>query len=301
MKISSIICTRNRASYLPRTIRSLAQQQISPNEYEIIVVDNGSTDATQSVVADLSREIANLRYVHEPGTGLSAARNRGLNEAGAPIVAFLDDDAIASPQWLYAILKTLNAVEPSAAGVGGPVEPWWEIPKPRWFPLSLLGCHYRHYGDQPRWYNYPAEQPIGCNMAFRKEWCLQLGGFNPLLEKYNDDTEFLQRLAVAGGKIFYQPEVAVQHLVQKNRLSIGWQMRRYYREGFSLGILRRQTDTPARTVQLKQVGRQLVSIGKRAVRVIVSRGSLADRMERVANLSLLVGETVYLTKSLRER
>src|SRR5205085_8579123 len=125
----------------------------------------------------LGREVPNLRYIHEETPGLSAARNRGLKEATAPIVAFLDDDALAVNDWLSAILEAFR-MEPRPACVGGPVEPWWEAPKPSWFPMNLLGCHTRNYGGEIRQYDYPREQPIGCNMAFQKAWVEKVGGFN---------------------------------------------------------------------------------------------------------------------------
>ncbi|MEY2439827.1 MAG: glucosyl-dolichyl phosphate glucuronosyltransferase [Verrucomicrobiota bacterium] len=300
MKISAVICTRNRADYLPQAIRSLAEQNIVRDDYEIIVVDNASTDATEEIVRRLIGETPNLRYVHESSAGLSAARNRGLNEAVAPIVAFLDDDALAANGWLAAILEAFKT-EPRPACVGGPVEIWWEIPKPSWFPSSLLGCHNRRYGDHAHWYNFPAEHPIGCNMAFVKQCVEEVGGFNVLLEQYNDETELTQRIVQAGGGIFYQPAASVRHLVAKERLSFSWQMKRHYREGISLAIAATSKVPPARMRRIKEVRHDLLSIAKRCVRLIISRDPVTARVDRLAHLSMLVGKVVYLTKSLRQR
>jgi glucosyl-dolichyl phosphate glucuronosyltransferase len=300
MKISSVICTHNRAAYLAQSIRSLAEQDIAGADYEIIVVDNASTDATREVVSRLVGETPNLRYVYESVPGLSAARNRGLKEAAAPIVAFLDDDALATNGWLTSILEGFKT-EPRPACVGGPVEPWWEIPEPSWFPPSLLGCHNRHYGDRPRWYNYPVEHPIGCNMAFVKQWVADVGGFNVLLDRYNDETELMQRIVQAGGRIFYEPKARVRHLVAKERISFAWQMRRHYREGVSLGIAANSEKHRARIRRIGELGHNLLSIGKRSVRLIVSRDPVRDRIQRMAQLSTLLGKIVYLTKSLPQR
>jgi glycosyltransferase involved in cell wall biosynthesis len=299
MKISPIICTRNRSAYLPEAIRSLAGQDIAPTDYEIIVVDNASTDATGTIVKALTAEIRNLRYVYEETPGLSIARNRGLKEAFAPIVAFLDDDALAVKGWLSAILEAFRT-EPRPACVGGPVAPWWEISKPGWFPASLLGCHNRNYGEQSRWYNYPAEQPIGCNMAFVKQRVEDVGGFNVLLDKYNDETELIERVVRAGGRIFYEPKAEVQHLVAKERLSVGWQMKRHYREGVSLAIAATSKKPMARTRRVRQLAENLLSIAKRTTRLVVSRASLGDRIERLTDVSTLIGKAVHLTKSLRD-
>jgi glycosyltransferase involved in cell wall biosynthesis len=299
MKISSVICTHNRADYLPQAIRSLVEQSLAPSDHEIIVIDNNSTDTTQEIVAGLMRETPNLRYIHESNPGLSHARNRGLREAVAPIVAFLDDDALAAREWLSAILGAF-AVEPTPACVGGPVEPWWEIPKPGWFPASLLGCHQRNYGPQPHWYDYPSEQPIGCNMAFLKGRIHELGGFNVLLENYNDETELIRRLVNAGGRVFYEPRASVRHLVAKERLRFGWQIKRHYNEGVSLAILA-AASAPAGMGRLRNLGRNLLSIGTQTARVIIGRGTIEERFQKLTYLSSLVGTTAYLAKSLRHR
>lgn len=299
MKISSIICTRNRARYLPQAIHSLAEQNIAREDYEIIVVDNASTDATKETVARLSHEVSNLRYVLEENPGLSAARNRGLKEAAGPIVAFLDDDALATPGWLSAILDAFET-EPRPACVGGPVEPWWENQKPNWFPASLLGCHYRNYGEDARWCNYPSEHPVGCNMAFVKQRIEELGGFNVRLEKYNDETELMERLVNSGGALFYEPRASVRHLIAKERLNIGWQIRRHFHEGVSLAIATDSKIHVRRARRIGELGQNLLSIAKRCARLFISRAPIRDRVQRLADLSTLVGQTVYLTKSLGE-
>ena len=269
------------------------------DQFEIIVVDDASADNTRETVETLTREIPNLRYVHQERAGLSAARNRGVLESTAPLVAFLDDDALASNCWLTAIFNAFNRL-PRPACVGGPVEPWWEIPKPAWFPASLLGCHNRDYGRHARSYVYPAEHPIGCNMAFAKDWIDRVGAFNVRLENYNDETELLRRIAEAGGGIFYEPRAAVQHLVASERLTIGWQLRRHYHEGISLAVAAASRICPSRRRRMAELGRNLLSIAKRAAGLIVSRGPLTDRVQRLATLSSSIGKAVYLTKSLRQ-
>jgi glycosyltransferase involved in cell wall biosynthesis len=299
MKISSIICTRNRARYLSHAIRSLAQQDLASDDYEILVIDNGSTDATKQIVSELMTEVSNLRYVHEEKPGLSNARNRGLEEAVGPVVAFLDDDAIAAQGWLAAILAAFNA-EPQPACVGGPVEPWWEIPQPAWFPDSLVGCHSRYYGATARGYNYPVEHPIGCNVAFLKERVVQIGRFNAQLQKYNDETELISRLVAAGGRIFYEPRARVQHLVAKERLSLTWQLKRHYQEGKSRTDAAILNGRLSLARSLTEIGRNSLSITKRGARLFVSRGPICERIQRLADLSILMGQTVQLTKSLRQ-
>jgi glycosyltransferase involved in cell wall biosynthesis len=300
MKISSVICTHNRAAYLPQAIRSLVEQSLPHADYEIIVIDNNSPDATREIVTGLMRETPNLRYIHESNPGLSHARNRGVTEAVAPIVAFLDDDALAANDWLSAILAAF-AVEPTPACVGGPVEPWWEIPKPSWFPVSLLGCHQRNYGPQPHCYDYPSEQPIGCNIAFLKKRVHEIGGFNVQLDKYNDETELIRRIVEAGGRLFYEPRARVRHLIVKERLSLGWQIKRHYYEGVSQAVAAASNVRPARTRRIKELGQNLLRIAMQTARVIIGRGTIEHRFGKLAYLSSLVGTTTYLAKSLRQK
>ena len=299
MKISAIICTRNRVQYLGEAIRSLAQQDLPSADYEIIVVDNASTDSTPQLVNNLTAEIPNLRYVCETNPGLSNARNRGIREAAAPIVAFLDDDAIAERHWLTAMVEAFDT-QPQPVCVGGPVQPWWEIPRPDWFPESFIGCHYRDYGANARSYDYPAEHPIGCNMAFLKRCVQDVGGFNAALENYNDETELISRLVEMGGGIYYEPRAVVQHLVSKERVALGWQIRRHYEEGKSLAAAAALKHRLPRTERIPELGTNLLSITKRTARLFVSWGPLRDRVQRLAQLSTLVGKTVYITRSLRE-
>jgi glycosyltransferase involved in cell wall biosynthesis len=299
VRISSVICTRNRATYLSRAIRSLAEQDMAHDDYEIIVVDNGSTDATEQIVSGLMPEIPNLRYAYAEKPGLSVARNRGLDEAAASVVAFLDDDAVAVEGWLTAIVGAFN-IKPQPVCVGGPVEPWWEVPRPSWFPDSLVGCHNRYYGAVAHWCSYPAEQPIGCNMAFLKERVAQVGGFSGQLQKYNDETELISRLVEVGGGIFYEPRASVRHLVAKDRLSLSWQIKRHYQEGKSLADMAALEGRPARTQRINEVGQNLLSITKRCARLFVSRSPMRERIQRVADLSTLIGKTVNLAKSLPE-
>lgn len=297
MKVSAVVCTRNRAAYLPEAVRSLARQDMASQDYEIVVVDNGSTDRTKEIVTGLATEIPNLRYFLEEKSGLSNARNRGWKEARAPIIAFLDDDAIAVEGWLAAIVAAFDT-ERTAACVGGPVEPWWEIPRPRWFPENLLGCHNRYYGHASRPYNYPSEQPIGCNMAFRKTELAQAGGFHPRLQKYNDETELIARLVESGRGIFYEPRASVRHLFGKERVTLAWQIRRHYEEGKSVASVAALNGRRRRGHRLGEIGRNVLTIAKRSVRLVVSRSPLPDRVQGLADLSMLVGKTVHLTTSL---
>src|SRR5258706_654344 len=120
IKISAVICTYNRAEYLGRAIESLAHQDLDSAGYEIIVVDNNSTDTTAQLVKNSIEAYPSIqiRYVLETEQGLSAARNRGAHEAAGNYIAYVDDDARAVQGWLSSLLASFLKLQ--AACIGGP-------------------------------------------------------------------------------------------------------------------------------------------------------------------------------------
>ncbi|MGD8790792.1 MAG: glycosyltransferase family A protein, partial [Burkholderiales bacterium] len=133
--ISVIICTHNRACLLRGAIESVTSQDYDADGYEIIVVDNASTDHTREVVESFS-ETANVRYVYESRLGLNSARNTGWRSASGIFAVFLDDDARAQPGWLAAIRDGFAATGGQAV-IGGKVDPIWESEQPEWLSNKL--------------------------------------------------------------------------------------------------------------------------------------------------------------------
>ena len=125
VQISVVIPTHNRARYLSLTIQSLLDQGLPRSDFEIIVVDNRSTDSTKQVIDGFGGGDL-VRYVFEPALGASRARNTGWGHARGRYVAFLDDDVIASPAWLENILGAFETLQPTPGCVGGRVDPIWE-------------------------------------------------------------------------------------------------------------------------------------------------------------------------------
>jgi glycosyltransferase involved in cell wall biosynthesis len=172
--VSAIICTRNRANLLHRAILSLANQSLPFDCFEIIVVDNASIDNTRVVVQDWVTRAPNLHYVYEPRLGLNCARNRGVREANASIVAFLDDDAYASREWIKTIWETFER-QPTLSVMGGPVTLEWEGGSaPIWMTEYLMhAIAYVNFGETAR----PVVHVAGCNMAISKSSLAEYGGF----------------------------------------------------------------------------------------------------------------------------
>ncbi len=139
--ISVVICTYNRDKFIGESLNCLAKQDLSPDAFEIIVVDNNSTDNTASIVKKFieAHPGLNIRYVLEPNKGLSFARNRGIQEAKAPIITYIDDDAEATRSFLQSIVSFMQT-DQTIAGIGGKVIPKYsESDEPKWMSKYLNG------------------------------------------------------------------------------------------------------------------------------------------------------------------
>lgn len=239
IQVSAIICTHNRTNYLRKSLQSLVEQNLASELYEIIVVDNHSTDNTQYLVKDEFNHVTNLVYIYEPRLGLSPARNIGWQVAKGEYVAFLDDDAIAFPCWLENILKTFQDLSPQLGGVGGKVEPIWEATKPDWLPPQFLP-----YLTVIDWSDVPIilddDKYIGgANMAFPKSLLEATGGFEFHLGRKgsnlmsNDELLLCDRIKEKGYYICYDPKIVVRHHIHPSRLTKNWFQKRYYYQGVS--------------------------------------------------------------------
>jgi glycosyltransferase involved in cell wall biosynthesis len=237
-RISAIICTHNRADYLGAAIDSLLGQTYA--SYDIIVVDNASTDGTWSVV-EARLPHPKITYVYESTLGLSAARNRGAQEAQGDILAYLDDDAEASPQWLAALAEVFMA-NPQVAIAGGYVSLLWPPGKtaPRWLSPAMAECLGAYdLGDALRPITQPGHTPRGLNYAVRKDFLQSVGGFDPQLGRVgknllsNEELHLTQQALQAGYQVLYVPDAKVAHNVALERLHRGWFLRRSWWQGIS--------------------------------------------------------------------
>ena len=225
--VSVVISTYNRARSLVLTLERLVRQETPPGlNYEIIVVDNNSTDNTRALVEGVrSRGFKQLLYHFESRQGVSYGRNTGISIARAPIVAFTDDDNDVSPAWVATIKATFDT-HPEVDVLGGPILPRWPLAPPRWLdrrhwsPLAIMD-----YGDRPFLSN--AARPIcflTANLAVRRKTFERVGAFSPSFPR-GQDHEFLLRFWRAGGQAWYVPALVAYARIQPARLT-----RRYHRE-----------------------------------------------------------------------
>lgn len=272
MRLSVVICTYDRVDVLSESLKSVAQQMLPTDEFEIVVVYNEDDDASAEYLSSVS--IPNLRTATEDAGSLSAARNVGYQIASGEYIAYLDDDAVADPNWIASILETFETTNPEPSCVGGRVVGNLEHPKPKWLPDSLPGLPVRDLGDEPRLLELPDESVIGANMAFPRRFLERHGGFSVKLGRKegtllsNEETA-LQVLADRENGVYYQPAAVVEHFIPADRLTISYFLRRFYWQGIS----------DCRVTQLEDPGDgetasggllQALSQVPRAVRVVLS-------------------------------
>jgi glycosyltransferase involved in cell wall biosynthesis len=236
--ITAVVCTHNRVDYLPRALDSLVEQSLPADGYEILVVDNASTDATEDLIQRYCAKYPHVKYVREEKLGLSAARNRGWRTAKADYVAFLDDDAAACHGWLERLLDAFDRVRPVPGFIGGKVTLDWEMPRPGWLSDDMLSpLAWLDYGEEARFLR--DEYLWGVNMAFPKRLLEKVGGFEENLGRKgealisNEETWLQDALSRMGHRGYYRPDAQVSHLVHHSRLSKKWYRRRYFWQGYS--------------------------------------------------------------------
>jgi glycosyltransferase involved in cell wall biosynthesis len=228
VNITVILCTYNRANRLGEALESvLASALPSDLEWEILVVDNNSTDHTCAVATEFChRYPGRVRYLFEARQGLSAARNAGIQEANGDVLAFMDDDVTVGPIWLNNLTSPL--LGGSWVGAGGPIRLQRDFIPPRWLrlkgPFSMGGALAALFdlGDTPAELR---QAPYGTNMAYAKSMFQKYGGFRTDLGRSGnnligmEDTEFGARLLAAGERLWYEPSAVIYHPVLQERVS----------------------------------------------------------------------------------
>lgn len=225
-----VICTHNRAAELDRCLAELARQRAPQEAWRVLVVDNRSTDATPGVV---DRHIAGgrlpgLRRVHEDRPGVVAARRRGMREAAAPWVAFVDDDCHLDPGWIDAARAAIRA-HPDAGALGGRVVPRWAP----WVPVARRkhGWLFAEQDHGPR--DREVGSLVGTGLVVNCAALAATGWLDaPLIEDRigrgvtsGGDVEMSFRLRSAGKALWYVPGMRLDHMVDPRRQSLRGMMR----------------------------------------------------------------------------
>jgi glycosyltransferase involved in cell wall biosynthesis len=297
-QISAIICTHNRDTYLGAAIDSLLAQEFADG-FEVVVVDNNSSDRTSEVVKQRLSD-PRLKYVFEPVLGLSVARNTGAKESRGEIIAYLDDDAVACDRWLQ-ILYSAYENNSTLAIAGGKVTLLWPqgIQQPRWLSPGLaanLGAY--DLGDSIVYIEQPGLTPRGLNYSIRRSFLNEIGGFDPHLGRVgknllsNEELQMTELALQRGWQVAYLPDALVAHNVAPERLNRSWFLNRGWWQGIS-ECYREQLAGKAGIGQLQRGSERFLR------GLYKSLQYLSDPAERFDKLVYAYGQIGYLNAAIQ--
>lgn len=288
-----IVCcyTERRWDDVLAAVRSVQDQTVAPDRIVVVVDHHDVLRRRLGAALDGIQVVAN-RHTR----GLAGARNTGVERSREDVVVFLDDDAVADPEWLSGLL--MEYADPHVVAVGGAIEPRWRHGRPSWFPPEfdwVVGCTYR---------GMPAERArvrnvIGASMSFRRESVLVAGGFAEHLGRVGtrpvgcEETELCIRVAhQVGGDVVYQPQASVDHHVPRERGSFRYFRARCYGEGLSkAAVAAAATQASALRTERGYVARVLV----RAAAVAAAEAIGQRRAAPLARLGALVVGLAWAT------
>jgi len=227
MTLSIIICSYNRASYISDALDSLYHQTAGLNTFEAIIVDNNSTDNTAEVYTQWRAQHSEgaFSYLTESKQGASFARNKGAAIAKGTWLCFMDDDAIATPDYVKNTIRHIET-KPEAVGFGGRIIPKYIPAEPKWmsyYVSSLVG----NFDYAPSACAFEkGKYPLESNMIVKKAIYEQIGGFNGdlpgvvgTLRIGGEGKELFYKILALGHTIYYDPSICVHHVVEVKKLT----------------------------------------------------------------------------------
>ena len=241
------LCTHNHRPRLERTLSALVQVQPPRSPWELLVIDNGSSDGTAELLAASGwrSNLGDVRVVREPKLGLSHARNRAIREARGEYLVFMDDDETPDREWLRAFERAMLSEQPDA--LGGRIEVMFEDgERPAWLQDEVLGFLGKlDHGPSACRLVDPGTPIFGGNFAFRKTVFERIGSFDTELGRKGtanvggEDTEIYRRLLAAGCTVWWVPEAVIHHRIQTGKLRRSYFLDLHFRQGRTEGMRKR--------------------------------------------------------------
>jgi glucosyl-dolichyl phosphate glucuronosyltransferase len=245
IELSVVVPTRNRANILFKALESIVNQTLRQERFEVIVVDNGSTDSTKKIVDSFTGKIENLVYIYDDNPGLHIGRHRGLLAAKSNLLTYCDDDIEAFTTWLEGVLESFK--DDNVVLVGGKNLPNFESPAPRWitemwnkdpYEKVIASLSVLDLGNEIK--EISPYYVFGCNFSIRKSTLYEAGGFHPdgmpqdLLRYRGDGESHVSKYILEKGyRVVYNPKASVYHLCSLDRMTKEYFERRAYNQAVS--------------------------------------------------------------------
>ena len=245
LKASVVIPTRDRAKLLEKCLESLTRQTFPADQFEVLIVDNGTGDQTRRL-ADAYASRLTVQYVPAPEPGLHVGRHAGMRRAQTDILTFADDDIEAEPGWVEAVVSAFD--DPEVVLVGGNNYPlfeqrppdwlsrWWNRPVYRGRALTYLSI--LDFGNTG--FDIDPGYVWGCNYSIRRDMLIRAGGFHPdgmptdrLRFRGDGETHVSDCVRASGQRAIFEPGASVHHLVSQGRMTPDYFCRRAYAQGIS--------------------------------------------------------------------
>lgn len=247
IELSIVVCCYNRQDLILYALESLYNQTLSKELYEVIVIDNNSTDKSFKIIEEYIKDKKYFRLYLEMNQGLSFSRNKGYKEASGKYVAYIDDDARANQDWAEKILYDFKNITPQPDVVGGKILPIFEGKPPNWI---LNDFENRSWGENKTFLSYKLAKFgfSGSNMIFRKEILEEYNGFSTNFGivggklRMGEDTEFFFRITRKYKNIFYDPELAVYHWTPVRNYDVKYRKKRSYNGGISRCLMEKKDE-----------------------------------------------------------
>ena len=241
LRLSLIIATYNRSESLLTALQSVVEQDAPKSEWECVVVNNNSTDDTESRFAEFAaaHPDVQLRMVKEQRQGLSYARNRGIGESEGEYIAIIDDDERIAPEFISSYIALFDST-PDAVAAGGPIVAEYPSGKPRWMShfTERPIANTMYFGDKVSL--FPTSRiPGGGNMALRRSAVRRYGVFDTSLGYVGEqliggeECDLFERLQIAEAKYYYVPGAVMYHIIPKEKLTEEYLSRLSYNVGVS--------------------------------------------------------------------